>query len=577
MQPNDKARADIEAMNSDPNWFTAGDYYSRNDLKRAGFKGALSPEIQDSRDNPQRYFGKHAFINFAKHPDYQAMLEASATGDAAILCFVGSFAPIHDGHLAAMAAADEAVRRRGLKVIGAAFAPHSEEEVTTKIVPHHADALIASAARHAEFNDRMPSHLDSGTPVLLDMWNAYLPGTRSFTDVTTRLKRTLEVFGLFNVEVIYVLGGDNAASLMAFAAYGHVVCVRRPGYESATLPFEQDPRLRKGIREGRIIICDRDDQTVISSTQLRELGPGARREIPTRNTLGLTDDAVLLRDHPDRQVWLSPSTRTVTRLGRLEGSENEAGPTNVAQAHRLGHELSTAGLSFLGPVAPLPVHQRGLVLSTWPACDTLDITGWYAGEPTQLGRNMAAWASVRIDSLRALDIPGYTKQRIETALGKEQQLAELAAETQEWIDNVAARFPWNELMAERALVHGDPNLGNLVRHNGAVKFIDLDTVATGPTGFDLGVMEYYVRRFAVDYPATEILTGYRSVEPLSPDRLEALVAWKEASALTQLLARGGDEEITELRLRLTVPDRRWANVVGAPMGTNDALGHTDAA
>lgn len=264
---------DLIAMANDPYFGTAILDFSLTELAEAGFKGALEPEILESRDHPQRFLGTHKYLNFPQHPDFGAMLTTARSGDAALLVFVGSFAPYHRGHLAAMAAADLAVRERGLVPIAGVFSPHSEEEVISKIVPRHPDALIATAAREAEFRERLDSHLPTGTPLMVDLWNAYLPGrTRAFTDILLRAERTMVAFNLLGVEVVYVLGGDNAASLRAFSRHGHVVCVRRPGYEDATTQFEQNRRLRSGFREGRIIVTSRKDQTIISSTDLRNAG-----------------------------------------------------------------------------------------------------------------------------------------------------------------------------------------------------------------------------------------------------------------------------------------------------------------
>lgn len=284
------------------------------------------------------------------------------------------------------------------------------------------------------------------------------------------------------------------------------------------------------------------------------------------NDLGLPPDALMVRDHPDRQVWLSRAERVVWRVGFPGGSDAQTGPTDIETAHRLGHQLAAIGLNFLQPLEAEPKRRGNLVISSWPLHPTIEETGWQADEPAALGAALAAWADATVPRLRELDIPGYVGERISWAFHHGGDVAEAAEGIQEWLEGVEANFPWQELLAERGLVHGDPNLGNMVRREGRLEFIDLDTVSVGPVGFDLSVMNYYVDRFNVNYPATKVLDGYRAIRGFPSDRLEGLCRWKEVSALTQLLVRATPRDLDELRRRVPDLRYRWRNMVGTPMG-----------
>lgn len=279
---------------------------------------------------------------------------------------------------------------------------------------------------------------------------------------------------------------------------------------------------------------------------------------------GLPPDALSVRVNDDRWVFVSRATNSVYRIGRLAPPE-DADPTDVGASHRLATKLRRIGLNVLRPSTECPTSRGDLVVSQWPLVPTLQGSGWTSQLARGLGRNLTLWSTADTSGLGVLNIEDYSLGRLVSAEALDDSAShQLAADIRIRLEEVSAEWPWGELAAESGVVHGDPNIGNLVVVGGQLEFIDLDTAAKGPIGFDLAVMLYYVRRFATDYPAHEIIQAYREVQDISADRLDGLVAWKEISAHTQLLKRfrvPGAQ--AELRRRLEGQVHPWLNTVGA--------------
>lgn len=263
----------LEDLKRNP-WFGAAfEVYSYNQLREAGLRHPLTGEVKDSRDHPVRFYehDNHPYVRFAASPNIAQMRQAAAEGSAVVLVAMGSYAPMHTGHIAMMEAADQAVRREGDVPIAAVFSMHCEHHVRAKILPTRPDAPLSTDTRMMQANAVRPEVLRTGTPTFLDTWDARMPdGPRSFTDIMIRIINTLEATEIRNVTPVAVFGSDNGVSMRAFSRWGRAVCVIRPGHDQEAERYIAEPQMKMALRERRVLITERDDRTVISSSDIRE-------------------------------------------------------------------------------------------------------------------------------------------------------------------------------------------------------------------------------------------------------------------------------------------------------------------
>lgn len=305
------------------------------------------------------------------------------------------------------------------------------------------------------------------------------------------------------------------------------------------------------------------------------------------DALGLPQDCVVLGRKDSHLVVGCASQRTVYRIAVADQVATGSSPSDVRRSHALAVTLHRAGLNVLAPMGSEAYLAGAYIVSASELAEPLTASGWKTDEPRALGRAMARWCAVSIPSLRLLDIPTYTAERISDARkirGGPHGMRAASIWCERRLVRLQRKYPWAVLQRDRGCVHGDPNVGNLVRIPGeaAPLFIDLDCVATGPRYFDLAVMSMYRARFNSNYPFDEILSGYELVHGrVNRLALEALRAWKEFSSQTQLLTRWESEAVRDEFWHRTELDRdaKWVNVVNTPVfaeGTGTLFLHAES-
>jgi nicotinic acid mononucleotide adenylyltransferase len=270
---NDDSRDELLKSLVNNEWFrSALEDYSLRDLIDAGLQPPLPPAIEASREEP--ITSGHTYVNFAAHPGFSEIKATAQGRNAVVLVAMGSYAPMHHGHVDLMEAADQAARDNGHVPVAAVFCLHSEARVRAKIHPLHPQAPILTDTRVVQARQVLPHHLISGTPTFLDTWDATMPGgPRSFTDNMIRIVRTLEQLEVRWVTPIAVFGSDNAVSMRAFARYGYAICINRPRHEDPVKRIAAEPQMASALRSSRVVIADRDpDALDISSTDIRNSG-----------------------------------------------------------------------------------------------------------------------------------------------------------------------------------------------------------------------------------------------------------------------------------------------------------------
>jgi nicotinic acid mononucleotide adenylyltransferase len=178
-----------------------------------------------------------------------------------VLVATGSFAPLHEGHLALLKAARTHLESMGREVLGAFLSPCHESYVAGKIGdPASAHALTRIAG--------MRELLHTHDWIEIDPWEALHSGElRNFTTVCKLLEQRLsaQLGCLRPVEIMHVHGSDHAEFTQAFRHHGSCVLVPRPGY-----PIAHD--VLAGLKDVSRIHIAAPSDTDISSSTIRKNG-----------------------------------------------------------------------------------------------------------------------------------------------------------------------------------------------------------------------------------------------------------------------------------------------------------------
>lgn len=285
---------------------------------------------------------------------------------------------------------------------------------------------------------------------------------------------------------------------------------------------------------------------------------------------GLPDDADPLVIKNDYAVARSLSKRLVFRIGLRGVRSFDLNPSDIAYAHKIGFDMAKHGLNVLAPLAPeLSAHGPYLVSASPLAIPLLEAP-WTPGEAVDLGRELRGWADYCCSELPRLDIPSYVRIRAQDAVDTGGTVAAAGEWCLAALEALDAHAPFAQLEKDRpGTIHGDVHPGNLVRHDGRILLIDLDSVKNGPAQFDIAVGAMYQRRYNRNYPGMLIAAGYFNTEDPSVDEeLIALQKWKELSSYSQLLLRwnsGPNIPIEFWKRTRSGWEDLWTNVVQTPV------------
>lgn len=183
---------------------------------------------------------------------------------------VGSFAPVHTGHIDAMQSAERALLHLEEDLAATIFAPNSDSYVSVKL--DDVEKKWNFEKRVAEFASL---ESDLVAPSYVDDITGCFPPKRSISEevIETVAQRT----GILAANAVLVVGSDQIGSMEPHIESNRAICVLRPGSLEALLQYEDKKWFRNAVYDGRFIVTARTDMaTDISSTAIRALSKDAR-------------------------------------------------------------------------------------------------------------------------------------------------------------------------------------------------------------------------------------------------------------------------------------------------------------
>lgn len=184
------------------------------------------------------------------------------------LVMVGSFAPVHEGHLDAMQSAERALSDNGEKVRASIFTPNSDSYVSIKL--NDSKGTWNFQRRVDEFSKlRSSTQGDS----YIDDVTGSTPPERSISEHA--IENISAHLGIKVCKLVLVVGTDQIGSMRPYLESNRAICVLRPGWESVVERHTDEPWFRDAVESGRYIFTDRRNNTTdIQSTVIRmELEP----------------------------------------------------------------------------------------------------------------------------------------------------------------------------------------------------------------------------------------------------------------------------------------------------------------
>ena len=181
-----------------------------------------------------------------------------------VLAMVGSFAPVHYGHLDAMRTAKKTVNDYFGQTDAVVFAPNSDVYVSIKLDDKHGEWNFSR--RVAEFQ-AVKNNI--GVPTFVDDITGSIPPEKSISEeVIQTIKQKL---GVFAYQIVLVVGSDQIRSMRPHLDNNRAVCVIRPNFEKHMYEAAQEEWLQKAISERRYIMTPQNSPNlIISSTAIRQ-------------------------------------------------------------------------------------------------------------------------------------------------------------------------------------------------------------------------------------------------------------------------------------------------------------------
>jgi nicotinic acid mononucleotide adenylyltransferase len=177
---------------------------------------------------------------------------------------VGSYAPAHIGHIAAMTAAVSALEASGEKVAASIYVPNADAYVSFKV--RDTNGIWSFDRRIDLLLGLVPG---SVVPTFVDDISGSTPVVD--TSITaTAISNASARLQIDSKRFVIVVGSDQVASMEPHVAANKAICVVRPGAVAPILNMFRQQWFYQAVASGRYIFTERDNPFEdISSTTLR--------------------------------------------------------------------------------------------------------------------------------------------------------------------------------------------------------------------------------------------------------------------------------------------------------------------
>lgn len=155
-------------------------------------------------------------------------------------------------------------------------------------------------------------------------------------------------------------------------------------------------------------------------------------------------------------------------------------PQDISYSHRLSWQIAQNSNTVLPPVVPEPTVYDGITVSQYPLAGTnLDRTS--VQEVARLLNEAAGIAVNSLIMIRRLKVYDYVGDRLEVST--DDNVARLRKWLKYYYQAHADMYAERIDGCEASFIHGELHSNNIVRHEGVLKLIDLDSASSGPRRF----------------------------------------------------------------------------------------------
>lgn len=181
-----------------------------------------------------------------------------------LLMMVGSYAPVHAGHIDAMESAARALTESDERVSATIFTPNSDSYVVS-VKLQDTEGKWNFERRVSEFQLQ---DMDLSIPAFVDDITGSKPPERSISEEA--IDTAVHHLGTIASKVILVVGSDQINSMKPHLATNRAICVLRPGSQHLVDESMREQWFRDAVHDGRYILTNRKiTERDISSTEVR--------------------------------------------------------------------------------------------------------------------------------------------------------------------------------------------------------------------------------------------------------------------------------------------------------------------
>ena len=216
-----------------------------------------------------------------------------------------------------------------------------------------------------------------------------------------------------------------------------------------------------------------------------------------------------------------------------EGKIQDDTPQDVAYSHDLSWQIAQSSNAVLSPLNAKPIIYDEFIVSQYSLADP-EIDKCSTQEFVKLLGRAANIAVGHLAKLRKLNVYDYVRDRLE--LSTSNDAAHLRKWLQYYYQAHSEEYAATISDCATGFVHGDLHSNNIVKHEGMLKLIDLDSASSGPPSYDLAT--WHLRYLSGDDRLVDVqamVDTVKNEEEWNDSLYQAMIGWKTLSSMSYLL------------------------------------------